>query len=145
MKKLSFEIEINATAEKVWEAMWTDENYRKWTSAFCEGSYAKSSWKQGERIHFLDPNGNGMYSEITTLVPNEKMFFTHLGNIKNLEEQLLDEATKAWSGAQENYSVISNGATSKVIVTMDIVEEYANYFLESFPKGLAIIKEIAEK
>ena len=86
-----------------------------------------------------------MYSEITTLVPNEKMFFTHLGNIKNLEEQPIDEATKAWSGAQENYSVISNGATSKVIVTMDIVEEYANFFSESFPKGLATIKEIAEK
>ena len=145
MKNLSFEIEINATAEKVWDAMWTEENYRKWTSAFCEGSYAKSSWKQGERIHFLDSNGNGMFSEITTLVPNKKMFFTHLGNIKNLEEQPIDEATKAWSGAQENYTVISNGVTSKVIVTMDIVEEYANFFSESFPKGLATIKEIAEK
>ena len=144
MKKLTFEIEINATAEKVWNAMWTEENYRKWTSAFCEGSYDKSSWKQGERIHFLDPNGNGMYSEITTLVPNEKMYFTHLGNIKNFEEQPLDEDTKAWSGVQENYTVISDGTSSKVIVTMDILEKYANFFSESFPKGLATIKEIAE-
>ena len=111
MKNLTFEIEINATADKVWNAMWKEENYKKWTSAFCEGSYAKSSWKQGERIHFLDPNGNGMYSEISVLVPNEKMFFTHLGNIKDLEEQPLDEATKAWTGAQENYSVISNGTS----------------------------------
>ena len=83
MKHLTFEIEINAPADKVWNAMWDEENYKKWTSTFCEGSYAKSSWKQGERIHFLDPNGNGMYSEISTLVPNEKMFFTHIGNIKN--------------------------------------------------------------
>ena len=145
MKNLTFEIEINATADKVWNAMWKEENYKKWTSAFCEGSYAKSSWKQGERIHFLDPNGNGMYSEISVLVPNEKMFFTHLGNMKDLEEQPLDEATKAWTGAQENYSVISNGTTSKVLVTLDIVDEYANFFLESVPKGLATIKEIAEK
>ena len=144
MKKLTFEIEINAPADKVWNAMWEEENYKKWTSAYCEGSYAKSSWKQGERIHFLDPNGNGMYSEISTLVPNEKMFFTHIGNIKDFEEQPLDEATKSWTGAQENYSVISNGTTSKVIVTLDIVDEYANFFLESFPKGLATIKEIAE-
>lgn len=145
MKNLTFEIEINATAAKVWNSMWEEENYKKWTAAFCEGSYAKSTWKQGERIHFLDPNGNGMYSEISVLVPNEKMFFTHLGNIKNFEEQPLDEATKAWTGAQENYTVISNGATSKVLVTLDIVDEYANFFLESFPKGLATIKEIAEK
>ena len=145
MKNLTFEIEINAPADIVWNAMWNEENYKKWTSAFCEGSYAKSSWKQGERIHFLDPNGNGMYSEISTLVPNEKMFFTHIGNIKEFEEQPLDEATKAWSGAQENYEIIKVGSLSKVLVTLDIVDEYANFFLESFPKGLATIKEIAEK
>ena len=145
MKNLTFEIEINAPADKVWNAMWNEENYKKWTAAFCQGLYAKSSWKQGERIHFLEPNGNGMFSEISTLVPNEKMYFTHLGNIKEFEEQPLDETTKAWSGAQENYTIISNGATSKVLVTLDIVNEYANFFLESFPKGLATIKEIAEK
>ena len=86
-----------------------------------------------------------MYSEISVLIPNEKMFFTHIGNIKEFEEQPLDETTKAWSGAQENYTIISTGATSKVLVTLDIVDEYANFFLESFPKGLATIKEIAEK
>ena len=145
MKNLTFEIEINAPADKVWNAMWEEENYKKWTAAFCEGSYAKSSWKQGERIHFLDPNGNGMFSEISTLVPNEKMYFTHLGNIKEFEEQPLDEATKAWSGAQENYEIIKVGSLSKVLVTLDIVDEYANFFLESFPKGLNTIKEIAEK
>ena len=83
-------------------------------------------------------------AEISTLVPNEKMYFTHIGNIKNFEEQPLDETTKAWSGAQENYEIIKNGSLSKVIVTLDIVDEYANFFLESFPKGLATIKEIAD-
>ena len=145
MKNLTFEIEINAPADKVWNAMWEEENYKKWTTAFCEGSYAKSSWKQGERIHFLDSNGNGMYSEISTLVQNEKMYFTHIGNIKNFEEQPLDEDTKAWTGAQENYEIIKVGNHSKVVVTLDIVDEHANYFLDCFPKGLATIKEIAEK
>ena len=145
MKKLTFEIEINAPADKVWNAMWEEENYKKWTAAFCEGSYAKSTWKQGERIHFLDPNGNGMYSEISTLIPNEKMYFTHIGNIKDFEEQPIDEATKAWSGAQENYVVISNGTTTRIEVTLDIVDDHANHFIESFPKGLAIIKKISEK
>ncbi|MQP24815.1 SRPBCC domain-containing protein [Flavobacterium sp. LMO8] len=145
MKNLSFEIEINAPTDKVWIAMWEEENYKKWTTAFCEGSYAKSSWKQGERIHFLDPNGNGMYSEISVLVPNEKMYFTHIGNIKNFEEQPLDEDTKAWTGAQENYEIIKIGSLSKVLVTLDIVDEHANYFLDCFPKGLETIKEIAEK
>ena len=30
MKKLTFEIEINAPADKVWNAMWEEENYKKW-------------------------------------------------------------------------------------------------------------------
>jgi len=39
MKKLQFVLEINASKEKVKEALWQDENFRKWTSAFGEGSY----------------------------------------------------------------------------------------------------------
>jgi uncharacterized protein YndB with AHSA1/START domain len=144
MKQQTFTIEIKAPKEKVWNAMWTDENYRKWTAAFCEGSYAKSSWKQGERVHFLTPNGDGMYSELTKLVPNEKMHFTHIGNIKNFEEQPLDEEAKAWTGAKENYTLTEQNENTIVTVEMDIVEQYWDYFNETFGKGLATIKEIAE-
>ena len=45
MKKLQFSIEINAPKEKVWDTLWQDENYRKWTSVFMEGSFAESDWK----------------------------------------------------------------------------------------------------
>ena len=145
MKNLVFEIYVNATPEKIWEAMWTDENFKKWTSAFCEGSYVKSTWKQGDRIHFLDPNGNGMYSQITLLEPNKKMFFTHIGNIENFEELPIDENSKSWSGATENYTIISDEATSKILVSIDCLEKYFNFYSESFPKGLAIVKKIAEK
>ena len=41
MEKLSFEIIINAPATIVWNAMWNEDNFKKWTSAFCEGSYVK--------------------------------------------------------------------------------------------------------
>ena len=145
MKNLVFEIYVNATPEKIWEAMWTDENFKKWTSAFCEGSYVKSTWKQGDRIHFLDPNGNGMYSQITLLEPNKKMFFTHIGNIENFEELPIDENSKSWSGATEKYTIISDEATSKILVSIDCLEKYFNFYSESFPKGLAIVKKIAEK
>ena len=55
MKKLQFSIEINAPKEKVWDTLWQDENYRKWTSVFIEGSFAESDWKEGGKIHFLTP------------------------------------------------------------------------------------------
>jgi len=145
MEELTFDITINATSKNVWIAMWEDENFKKWTAAFCEGSYVKSTWKQGERIHFLDSNGNGMYSAISKIIPNKEMFFTHIGNINNFEELPIDEKSKQWSGARENYSIISNKVNTKILVTMDCLEEYIKFYAESFPKGLSIIKEIAEK
>jgi len=34
MKKINFNIEIDASAQKVWQVLWSDSTYRKWTSAF---------------------------------------------------------------------------------------------------------------
>lgn len=144
MKELEFKIEINAPASIVWKAMWEGENYNKWTAAFCEGSYTKSDWKEGSKILFLIPKGEGMYSTITTLVPNQKMYFTHIGEVKNFEEQPLNEETKLWSGSRENYTLSESNNITTVMVNMDIVESHLDYFKETFPKGLQIIKETAE-
>lgn len=43
MKKIHSEITINASPEAVWNVMLEDDTYRKWTSAFAEGSYYKGS------------------------------------------------------------------------------------------------------
>ncbi|WP_136667112.1 SRPBCC domain-containing protein [Flavobacterium sp. H122] len=144
MKQIQFQVEINAPAKNAWDALWEDDNYRKWTSAFCEGSYAVSDWQKGGKIHFLTPTGEGMYSTITELIPYEKMFFTHHGEIKNNEEQPITKETKSWSGARENYSLSENNGTTTIKVEMDIVESHAAYFEDAFPKGLAIVKQIAE-
>lgn len=146
MNNLNFSTEINAGADKVWFALWDDAHYRKWTTAFHEGSHYKTDWKEGGRIHFLDPQGNGMYSNITKNQPFEKMFFTHIGEIKNFEEQPLDEATRFWTNAKENYTLTENNGVTTLTVTLDVVEdEKMNaMFSEAFPKGLAIVKETAE-
>ena len=92
MKKEKFSININASAKKVWQVLWSDATYRKWTSAFTEGisegSYAVSDWKQGSKIQFLgSPSGDGMFGIISELKPFEKMAFSHQGELKNFKEQ----------------------------------------------------------
>jgi hypothetical protein len=82
MKKLHFSIHINASKEKVWYSLWDDENYKNWTTAFCDGSYAVSSWEEGNKIHFLSSSGGGMYSKISEKKTFESMIFEHIGNIK---------------------------------------------------------------
>jgi hypothetical protein len=144
METLSFSIDIAAPKEKVWEALWNDSNYRKWTSVFSEGSYAETDWKEGSKALFLTPKGDGMYSTIAKNTLYEAMHFKHLGVIKDGKEQPLDEDTKKWSGSMEKYTLKADGDKTKVIVDLDATGEFANYFNEVFPKALQKVKEISE-
>jgi len=144
MEKINFSIKINAPKDKVWKSLWEDANYRKWTSVFSAGSYAVSDWKEGSKIQFLSPEGNGMYSQIEKMVPNEVMSFKHIGVMKGGAEQPLDEETKKWSGSVERYTLKGDGGGTLLTVELDMVEEHKAYFQEVFPKALAIVKEIAE-
>jgi hypothetical protein len=145
METLEFKIRIKAKAEKVWDILWNDESYKAWTSAFCEGSYAVSDWNEGDKIHFMSPNGEGMNSIIETKIANEYMAFKHLGEIKDFKELPIDEETKKWSGAMETYRLTSDDEFTDLTAQVDVVEKYIDYFKEAFPKGLEKVKELAEK
>ena len=143
-QKLQFAVDINAPREKVWQVLWNDDTYRKWTSAFHEGSHAVSDWNEGSRIQFLGPDGSGMYSRIATKIPNEFMSFEHLGIVKDGKELPPDEETKKWEGAHENYTLKKTNAGTRLEVELDIAEEYESMFKEMFPRALSKVKEISE-
>lgn len=144
MQYLTFSSDINASPEKIWQVLWEDATYRQWTSAFSEGSYAISDWKEKSKVHFLSPSGEGMFSEIDQLVPNAFMSFRHLGVVRNGEEQPQDEETRKWSGAMENYTLERMGDGTRLTVEIDITDDHAQYFQDTFPKALALVKSIAE-
>lgn len=75
MKKFDFLIEIKAPKIKVWNVLWDDATYRKWTATFSEGSQALSEWREGSKVLFLSPGGEGMFSIIHKKIPNEFMSF----------------------------------------------------------------------
>ena len=141
MKKLQFTIEINASKEKVWDALWNDQNYRNWTSVFHEGSHYKSDLHEGSEIFFLGPEKRGMYAKIEKLIPNEKMYFLHLGEYKDGEKQ---EGTFG-EDAIEQYDLVEKDGKTELTVTMNVPEDYIPYFAETFPKALGKVKEMVEK
>jgi hypothetical protein len=143
MTTLEFNIAIEATPEKVWDCLWQDESYRDWVAVFCEGTYAVSNWNQGEKIHFLDKNGNGMNSLIDKKIENQYMAFKHISELKNFEEQPIDDATKEWSGGMETYELTKKDNATVLTVKMGTVEKYIDYFKTTFPKGLERVKELA--
>jgi hypothetical protein len=145
MEKLEFKIEIEATKDRIWNILWSDTTYRQWTNVFCEGTYAVSDWNEGDKIHFLTPSGEGMNSMIESKIECEYMAFKHLSELKNFQEMPIDEAAKEWSGAMETYRLISSGSSGTVLhVIMDCLEQYCDYFKNTFPKGLAIVKQLSE-
>src|SRR5437879_1722753 len=105
MDKKTFTITINAPREKVWSTLWDDATYREWTAAFAEGSWAKTDWKKGSKVLFLDGKNDGMVSTIADNKPNEFMSIKHLGIVKNGVEDTGSAESKEWSGALENYTL----------------------------------------
>lgn len=140
MEKTSFSIQINAPKERVWQILWSDDSYRQWTSVFYEGSYAKSDWKEGSKIYFLSPGGDGMYSRIYKLIPNTQMTFEHLGEFKGGEEHPQSD----WAGALESYYLSENNSTTELTVEMEATGEMMQYFKDIFPKALQLVKTLAE-
>lgn len=140
MRKLQFAIEIDAPKEKVWEALWKDENYRKWAAEFHEGSFYESDLAEGSEILFLTPERDGMYGVVEKNVPNEKMYFRHRGEIQKSEKQPETYGEEAI----EQYDLVEKNGKTELTATMNAPEDYIAYFAGTFPKALEKLKEIAE-
>lgn len=143
LKKISFSTSIHASKNKVWDILWNNETYRKWTAVFMEGSHAQSDWNEGSRIQFLDGQGRGMYSIIEKKIAGEYISFRHLGEIKDGQEQPIDE-TKGWGNSTENYMLNEDAGITTLTVEMDVVNEMLEYFNNTFPKALEAIKKLSE-
>ncbi len=145
MEKINFSTSINATKEKVWQTLWDDASYRKWTTAFCEGSYAVTdNWKEGTKVLFLSPGGSGMVSTVATNRANEHMSFKHLGEVKDGVEDTTSEKVKAWAGATENYTLKETAGVTELVIEMDITDEFKDMFMGIWPKALDLVKNLSE-
>lgn len=144
MKTLQFETDITASPEKVWKSIWDLENYKIWTKPFGDGSYYQAeTFSEGNKIHFLAPGGEGMYSIIEKLDEPNFIAIKHLGEIKNFEEQPLVD--QQWSNAIESYELKPIDEGTKLIVNVDTVEQYVDSMNTTFPLALNELKKLAEK
>jgi len=145
MNTLTFTIQINASPEKVWHSLWDAENYRAWTNPFCKGSYYKTTeFSEGNKIHLLTPDGQGMYSILEKIEQNTYLAFRHLGNIYNFEELPIDAETEQWTNAMETYRLTKNETGTTLTVQVDVIESYLNHMNKTFPIALNELKHISE-
>jgi hypothetical protein len=145
MEKQTFNITIQARPEEVWNTLFGETTYPVWTAPFAEGSSVETDWKEGSKALFLDGKGQGMVSMIAKSIPNEYMSIRHLGFYKDGVEDMDSEEVKKWAGALENYTLKPSDGRTELLIDIDISEEYKDYFIDTWPKALGKVKELAEK
>ena len=85
-----------------------------------------------------------MISKIADNVPNEYMSIEHLGMIKDGKEDYDSPEIKSWAGAKENYTLKSSNGDTKLVVDIDLADEWKDYMNKTWPKALEKVKELAE-
>ncbi len=149
MKKLNYQIDIQAPKEKVYKKMIGPDTYNLWTAEFNPTSQFEGSWNKGDKIRFLgtseEGKKEGMLAEIAENIPNEFISIHHYGLLDGENEITEGPLVESWTPAYENYSFSENNGTTTVRVDVDSNEEYADYFDEAWPKALNKLKDICEK
>lgn len=150
METHHYSIHINAPKERVWSTMLNQDTYREWTRAFNEGGRFEGNWDQGSKMLFIGPDPEtgkegGMVSRIKENRPHEFISIEHLGIMKEGVEDTTSEEAKKFAPAFENYTFTERDGGTEVSVDMDVAEEFADFFKETWPKALAKVKEISEE
>lgn len=152
MPRIQYSVTINASAHKVYTTMLGLTNkadYNYWTAAFNPTSTYEGSWQQGSKIYFvgMDEQGKrrGMVSEIKENKEAEFVSIKHVGFVEGEQEITTGEEVEKWTGGLENYHFQEEHNQTLVTVDIDVIDEYLDYFNDTYPKALAKLKEIAEK
>ena len=140
-KTLSFSIDIKSERGKYEKYFGITQTYQEWTRVFTEGSHYKGELMQGNKIQFLGKDGDGMSSIVEKLLENEQMVFAHQKELKNGVE-----TDSTWEGAKEIYYLKKDLDTgTELQVIMDITLDMEASFNKTFPKALALVKQLSEQ
>lgn len=152
MKKLQFQIKINAPAEKVYKTMLGLDHkntYEAWTAAFNPTSTYEGNWNEGSKLRFIgtDANGKkgGMVSEVFAHKKGEFVSVRHYGLIDGENEITSGEQVEKWAGGFENYTFHEKNGITTVTVDLDAIDDFSDYFNNTYPTALKKLKALIEK
>lgn len=149
MKRLHYNIDINASAAKVADTMLGKATYKKWTEAFNPTSDFEGSWEKGATIQFTgiskEGKKEGMVAEVMEHIPNEFVSLRHYGVLDGDRVITEGPAVAGWGGALENYTFKEQDGKTTVSVAVDCSEQYLDYFDNTWPLALGKLKVLAEQ
>ncbi|MCZ8353094.1 MAG: SRPBCC domain-containing protein [Cyclobacteriaceae bacterium] len=152
MKKLVFKKDIRSSAQKVYETMLGLKNkntYEFWTAAFNPTSSYEGSWEKGSKMYFIGVDENGKKGGMVSLIKENQVglfvSIQHVGFLDGEVEVTSGEQVEKWAGGHENYLYQEQNGITTVTVELDTIDEYVDYFNNTYPAALSKLKEIAEQ
>jgi uncharacterized protein YndB with AHSA1/START domain len=149
MEKLHFDIDINAPATTVFDAVTDKKKFEQWTAEFNPTSTFDGGWGKGEKILFIGVNKEGkregMVSKIKENIPYKQISIQHLGFVDGENEITEGPAIEKWANAMEEYFLEEENGTTHFKVAIDITEDFKDYMSDAWPRALKKLKEVAEK
>ncbi|MFN3342631.1 MAG: hypothetical protein ACK40M_08030 [Flavobacteriales bacterium] len=85
-----------------------------------------------------------MVSEIVAHQPAKFVSIRHYGFLEGDNEITTGEQVEKWAGGHENYSFEENNGNTTVTVDLDTIEEYLDYFNNTYPAAMDKLKQISE-
>jgi uncharacterized protein YndB with AHSA1/START domain len=145
MEHLKYEIEIGASAKKVWEIMLQKSTYKQWVAKSWPDSSYEGKWEKGEKIKFIGPDGSGTLAELVEVKPYEKILMRHIALLgPNGVEDRTSQLATGWVGITEEYKFSERGGTTTLTVFIKTSPEWRKMFDDGWPTALQELKRITE-
>lgn len=145
MEDLRFSIDVNASAQHVWNLMLDLDTYQQWTGAFHEGSTYEGSWNKGDEIRFLGPNEDGTSSGLLGIIvenrAHEFVSIRYLGDI----EHNVENRDGPGVGLHESYSFSQTEGVTTLVVEIELPDEWAEDMRAMWSNAIITIKQMAEQ
>ena len=99
------------------------------------------------RFYGVDEHGaqGGLVSTVVENIPHQFVSIKHLGLIKGTEEIMEGPEVETWANGFENYTFEEINGSTMLTVDLDIVDDFVDYFTETYPKALNRLKELCEQ
>lgn len=140
-------ITINATCDRVWQALTESESYRAWNSAFAPGVAAETDWLEGGPIEIKGPDACGLHGRLVVVDFPHSLQISYQGTIDNGRRLFDTPDALQWCDCFEKYRLAqpqANQAQCELEVKSLVPKQYANAMFDAWDKALARLKLICE-
>jgi len=148
MDKVQYSVQVAAPVHRVWTTMLEDASYREWTRPFQDGSHFEGSWTVHSVIRFVGPDENGSMGGLLARVVEKRtdafVAVEYLGQVVDGEDDTESELARSFVGMRESYAFREENGVTTVTVELDTTDEMREMLAESWPRALALVKELAE-